>query len=141
VLACEPDGAPLLTKHCYGKGRVIFLGVPLEMILTTTPGVFHGAHASAAWQLYRYLADGALQGRAVRKEEPLLALTEHPVNEIGRIVVALNQSPGPLKTRVRLADGWRLADCLHGVARSEGRDILLDLPPCDGIVMQVGMKG
>jgi hypothetical protein len=56
VLASEPEGTPLLTEYRYGKGRVIFLGVPLEMTLTTTPGVFHGANASTAWQLFRYIA-------------------------------------------------------------------------------------
>jgi hypothetical protein len=140
VLASEPEGAPLLTEYRYGKGRVIFLGVSLEMTLTTTPGVFHGANASAAWQLYRYLADGAMQGRAVRKEEPLLALTEHPVSETERIVVAVNQSPGQLKARVRLVDGWRLAECLHGEARVEGREIVLDMLACDGVVLRAVMK-
>jgi hypothetical protein len=140
VLASEPEGAPLLTEYRYGKGRVIFLGVSLEMTLTTTPGVFHGANASAAWQLYCYIADGAMQGRAVRKEEPLLALTEHPVSETERIIVAVNQSPGPLKARVRLTDGWRLAECLHGEARVEGWEILFDLLACDGSVLRVETK-
>jgi hypothetical protein len=140
VLASEPEGAPLLTEYRYGQGRVIFLGVSLEMTLTTTPGVFHGANASAAWQLYCYIADGAMQGRAVRKEEPLLALTEHPVSETERIVVAVNQSPGQLKARVRLVDGWRLAECLHGEARVEGREILFDLLACDGSVLRVETK-
>ena len=66
-----------------------------------------------------------------------MALTEHPVNETERIVVAVNQSPGPLKARVRLADGWRLAECLHGEARAEGREILFELLACDGAVLRV----
>lgn len=111
------------------------------MTLTTTPGIFHGANASTAWQLYRYVAEGAMQRRVARKEEPLLALTEHPVNETRRIVVAVNQSPGSLNTGVRLADGWRLAECLHGVARVEGREILLDLLACDGAVLRLEGKG
>jgi hypothetical protein len=81
------------------------------MTLTTTPGVFHGANASAAWQLYCYIADGAMQGRAVRKEEPLLALTEHPVSETERIIVAVNQS----ETRGRVSTFYNLVLVLWAV--------------------------
>jgi hypothetical protein len=39
-----------------------------------------------------------------------------------------------------LADGWRLAECLHGEARVEGREIVLDMRACDGSVLRVETK-
>lgn len=136
VLAREPDGSPLLAEHHYGKGRVVFLGVPLEMMMTTTPGAFHGPAATAAWQLYRYLATGAMQNRIVTKEDPLLALTEHPVSATECILVALNQSPESRVARLKPAPGWKLTECLHGTAVVEGDALRLELPPCEGAVMR-----
>jgi hypothetical protein len=78
---------------------------------------------------------------ALSRAEPLLALTEQAVSATERIVVAVNQSPAPLRTHARLADGWRLVECLHGAARADGRDVLLDLPSCDGAVLRVGCGG
>ncbi len=137
VLAVEPDGSPLLSEHRFGKGRVFFLGVPLEMTLTTTPGVFHGPKASAAWRLYSHLAAEAMADRAMHKDEPLLALTEHPIGASERIVVAVNQSPLLLSARIRSGEGWRLAQCLHGTARADGDGVALELPPCDGTILRV----
>jgi len=43
--------------------------------------------------------------------------------------------------QTRLADGWRPVECLHGAARADGRDVLLDLAPCDGAILRVGGGG
>jgi hypothetical protein len=140
ILATEPGGSPLLAEHRYGQGRVVFLATPLETTLATLPGAFHAPDAPAAWQLYRHFAGGALRRRATQKDHPFLAVTEHAVNETERIVVALNQSPQPMKTGLKLADGWSLAECCHGGARAENGSIELNLSPCDGVVIRILRK-
>ena len=78
VLGHEPDGNPAFSVASCGKGKVYFLGVPMEMLLTRTPGSFHAPDAPPCWQVYRHIAADALAGRAVRKQHPLVAVTEHP---------------------------------------------------------------
>jgi hypothetical protein len=141
VLASEPGGSALLSEHRYGKGRVVFLAVPLEATLANTPGVFHAPGAPAAWPLYRLIAGEALRRRVTQKEHPLLAVTEHVVRETERIVVAINQSPCPMNTDLTLADRWSLAECCHGSAQAKAGGIGLDLPPCNGAVLRVVSAG
>ncbi|MEK7271080.1 MAG: cellulase family glycosylhydrolase [Planctomycetota bacterium] len=137
VLAREADGNPLLTVHPRGKGRVFFLGVPLEMNLTNAAGAFHGERATSAWRLYAHVAARAMKERAVHKDSPLLAVTEHRVSARDRVVVALNQSPAILATRLELRRGWALASVLHGTAAAAGGDLSLQLPPCDAAVLRL----
>jgi hypothetical protein len=99
--------------------------------------VFHAPDAPAAWPLYRLIAGEALRRRVTQKEHPLLAVTEHPVNAGERIVVAINQSSLPMNTRLKLDDGWSLREGWHGAVHGAGREILLELPPCDGAVLRV----
>ncbi|MFA5206984.1 MAG: beta-mannanase, partial [Lentisphaeria bacterium] len=137
VLGREADGNPLFSEYRYGKGRVFFLGVPLEMQLARTPGVFHRATAPECWRVYAHMAADALKGRVVAKTEPLLAVTEHPVGRDDLLVVAVNQSPEPLAASLRLARGWRLAAALHGQAVSARGGVALRLPPCDAAVLRL----
>jgi hypothetical protein len=135
VLGREADGNPAFTECAYGKGRVFFLSVPLEMHLTQTPGAFHAADAPPCWKVYAHVAGRALAGRAVRKTDPLLALTEHRLSPRRRVVVAVNQGPARLRDTLTLKGGWRLARVLYGTARGRGPEVALTLAPNDGGVM------
>jgi hypothetical protein len=137
VLGREADGNPVFTEYRYGKGRVFFLGVPLEMQLARTPGVFHQAAAPECWRIYAHVAADALKARVVAKTHPLLAVTEHPVGQDELVVVEVNQSPEPLATALRLARGWRLAAALHGNAVAARGGVALRLPPCDAAVLRL----
>jgi len=114
VLASEEDGNPALTVTTLGRGKVVFCAVPLEMWHTRTPGVFHAENASQAWRWYRWLAHEAVAGRAVTKEAPEVAVTEHALSEGERLVVAVNHAPHAVEAGLALAEGWRVAERLHG---------------------------
>ena len=137
VLGREPDGNPLFTEYSYGQGRVFFLGVPLELNLAHTPGAFHQADAPASWKVYAHVAAAALRERAVAKEHSLLAVTEHTLSATERLVVAVNQSPEPLSTRLRLMRGWKLTEPLRGEVVLARGNLRLRLPPCDAAVLRV----
>ncbi len=94
VLGREPDGNPAFTCFSYGQGKVYFLSVPIELALARTPGGFHGPRAQPFWEIYRRVAEDVLAGRAVRKNHPLLGLTEHPLDE-GRRDRGRQLQPGP----------------------------------------------
>ena len=118
VLARETDGNPVFTCAPYGKGKVYFLSIPLEKELTTTPGSFHSPAAQPAWQVWQWIARDVLDSRVARKDHPQVGLTEHPLNERQRVLVALNYSPAPVQTHVALAAGWQVGQVWHGAAPS-----------------------
>ena len=116
VLAIEEDGNPAFTVAEYGKGRVFFLSVPLEMMVTRTPGALHRADAPPYWRVYRYVAQEVIERRIVRKRHPMLGVTEHPVDDGRLIVVAVNTFPEPAQDSLKLAAGWSVSEVLHGDA-------------------------
>ena len=118
VLAREADGNPIFTCAPYGKGKVYFLSIPLEKELTTTPGSFHSPTAQPAWQVWQWIARDVLDSRVARKDHPQVGLTEHPLNERQRVLIALNYSPAPVQTNIALAAGWQVGQVWHGVAPS-----------------------
>ncbi len=114
VLATESDGNPALTVMTYGKGNVYFLGFPLEMYLTTTPGAFHKDRAQSLWKLYRHIAAPLIENRVVTKTHPMLGVTEHPKPDGSRVIVAINYSPAPVQDTLTLAEDWALDEVWYG---------------------------
>ena len=139
VLMREPDGNPLFTLYRLGRGRVFFLGMPLETELARQPGAFLSSEAHV--EIYRRSADRVLTGRAIRKDHPLLALTEHPVNKNERLVVAISLSSKPLSDNLRISSGWRLGKVWQGLLRRTDAGQHLTLPACSAAVFQLTRRG
>jgi hypothetical protein len=114
VLGRETDGNPAFTCNSYGKGKIYFLSVPVELELTRMPGGLHTPDAPPFWKIYRTITDGLLSGRAVSKDNPLIGLTEHHLAQDQRIVVAINYSPDTQSPVLTLAPGWSPTKTWHG---------------------------
>jgi hypothetical protein len=133
VLGREPDGNPAFTRYAYGAGQVTFLSVPIERILTETPGAFLPG-APEWWRLYAQVAGPALAGRAVTRTNPLLGITEHPLNANERWVVAINYSPDALSEPLNLAPDWQMCETVYG--QVDG--LTLRLKPNDAVIFRIG---
>jgi hypothetical protein len=108
---------------------VFFLSVPLERVLTETPGAFLPG-APAWWKVYATIADRVLAGRVVSRANPLVGLTEHPLNDNERWVVAINYGPQAVEEELRMAGGWQVCEVAHGqldgsCARMKANDALV----------------
>jgi hypothetical protein len=125
TLGIEEDGNPAFTVAPYGRGEVYFLSVPMEMMVTRTPGALHHPDAPPYWRIYRYFAGDALEQRVVRKQHPMLGVTEHPLDDGRMVVIGVNYSPEPLQDTWKLAEGWALQQVLHGDV--EGREGWLEV--------------
>lgn len=119
VLAREEDGNPVFTRAPYGKGALYFLSAPIERELTHTPGSFHRPDAPAMWQVYRHIAQPALAGRIAAKDQPMVGLTEHALEDGRRALVVINYSPQAISTRLTLAQGWRITEVWRGAAPAQ----------------------
>ncbi|MFN2285000.1 MAG: beta-mannanase [Anaerolineae bacterium] len=135
VLGIETDGNPAFTRAPYGKGWVYFLGFPLEMVLTTTPGAFHAPEAQPFWRLYRAIAQPFMQDRIIVKHHPMLGVTEHPLDALCRVVVVINYSHEPVETTLDLAPGWTLGPVWYGAStRTSETTLKISLPQNDAYV-------
>lgn len=121
ILAKESDGNPVFTRTTLGKGKAFLLGVPLELHTVQTPGSFHAKGKPPFWRLYRRVADEIAGNRWVRKDNPMVGLTEHPFPDGSRLVIAINYSPDRVTVRLALARGCRFGNALHGPSPRNGR--------------------
>ena len=120
VLGREPDGNPVFTSAAYGKGRIFFLGVPIELELSNVPAAFHGPTAQPFWTVYRRLSQGLLEDRVVGKDLPQVGVTEHRLAARSRVVVLINYSPAPVAGCLTLRSGWSVGKTWYGKAPVAG---------------------
>ena len=133
VLAREPDGNPAFTRFDYGQGEIFFLSAPLETALANLPGAFHAPDAQPFWRIYQRVGEKILAGRAVRKTQPMLGITEHPLDETERVVMVVNYSPAAARERLEFAPGWSVSAAYRGALE----DGVLTLPPNDAAVFHI----
>lgn len=105
VLAADETGAPAFTVAQYGKGRVFFLAFPLEQQLLGEENAF--APESAPYYRF-YEALGRSPEKIARASVRTTALTEHPLGDGRRVIVAVSYADE--KPSFRLADGWRIEE-------------------------------
>ncbi|MBI3986925.1 MAG: hypothetical protein HY343_08405, partial [Lentisphaerae bacterium] len=95
------------------------------------------AGAPPCWQIYRHIVEPLLAGRAARKSHPLLAVTEHPLGEARRLIVAINHCATTLNETLSLNPGWEIGAIHRGRPRCE-RDLVRGTwPSNDAIVFEV----
>lgn len=110
---------PAFSSHTWGAGRVLFLSVPIEQHVSNTPGVFIVPDAQPFWKIYQYIHQTLMVSRAVTKDNPLVGITEHPLDENRRVIVLVNYSPTPQLVKLTLTPGWRTADEWYGPLPAE----------------------
>jgi hypothetical protein len=114
VLGSESDGNPVFTCADYGKGKVFFLSVSLELALANLPGAFHAPNQPPCWRIYQFLADAVKTQRIARKTNPFLGLTEHCLSDDRRVMVLINYSPHPQSDKIQLAANWQVKEIWYG---------------------------
>jgi len=120
VLGRDQDGRPAFTCVPYGKGQILYLNAPLEASIMDRPDSF-GDDAPAFCRIYAMAARRAGILRVVRRDDPQVTLTEHPMDGGARLaVVAVNNCTTRRATRLEIAAGWRVAACHNGEWDADG---------------------
>lgn len=112
VLAENQYGDPVFVCNSYGKGKIYFLSFPLESILAGMPHAFT-AEALPYRRFYETFSSAA-DDRACVSRHPSVLLTEHPISEHRRLVVAVNYDAKPQTAQLVLRDGWQVREVLRG---------------------------
>lgn len=114
VLAREKDGNPVFTVNSYGKGKIYFLSVPLEMSATETAGSFTDS-TSEYWKIYQTIASDLIKRtRTVTKTDPLVGITEHDLSATQKVIVLVNYSPNDKSVALNIKPGWTVERALYG---------------------------
>lgn len=138
VLGAEPDGNPAFTRSAYGKGTVYLLTVPLETFLIRQPDVFHDATAAPFHRFYEEVSANVRQGRVLGVKSPQVGVTEHPRDDRFRYAVLVNYGSVPVRPRLGLREGWRVARTLRGASVENE---ILSLPANDAAVLALERTG
>lgn len=126
VLGREGDGNPVFTSVDYGKGRIFLCTAPLELESARTPGAY--GPGAVAWRVYAAIAAGLSPRRVAAKALASTALTEHPVDDGRRLLVAINHHHEAVEERVVVAEGWRVERVLYGHGAIAEGSVALALP-------------
>jgi beta-galactosidase len=114
VLAHEKDGNPIFTVNAYGKGKIYYLGLPIEMNLTLKPGAFT-ENPAECWKIYKAIsAEVVAKNRIVTKNDPFVGITEHDLSANQKVVVLVNYSPSDKEVPLNLASGWSIEKVFYG---------------------------
>lgn len=114
VLAAEADGNPVFTVVEYGKGRVFFLSLPLELDLIRRPEACYKTDEFPFWTIYAEFSRRARADRAVQGSYPLIGITEHDRYDGTRIAVFVNYSDQTAAIDLLLSEQWAFDECLYG---------------------------
>jgi hypothetical protein len=134
VLGREEDGNPVFTSAKYGEGKIYFLALPLEASLARMPGVFHSHPDQQYWKIYHNFAETSLQQRIIRKNDPMVGLTEHMLDQIRCLVIAINYEPDSRHGSFDIEPGWKLESFWRGDGLTVDHHLQIDLPGNDAFV-------
>lgn len=113
VLASDCDGTPVMTSRAYGKGKLLFLSVPIERHAANQPRAFLPGSESY-YKIYQLAAAAAGVERSVTRTNPSLTLTEHRLARCELLVIAVNNTPDPITDAITAGAGWAFDRVLCG---------------------------
>lgn len=133
VLAHENDDNPIFTVNSYGKGKIYFLGFPMEMNLTQIPGGFT-EKPDECWKVYQAIAAEIInENRTVQKNDPYVGITEHDLSPDKKVIVLVNYSPVDRDVALSINTKWKVEKTLYGKLQGNS---MVKLKANDACVLQ-----
>jgi len=124
VLARDGEGRAVFTVAEYGKGKLIFLALPLENALRDAPRAFEADSPDYA-AVYRVIRDLTGIRREVSVADPMVTLTEHPSPDGTLEVVAVNNAGTDKTVGLKWRDALEPTGCLLG-GSLQGNELALE---------------
>lgn len=120
VFARDCDGNPTGIVNQYGKGKIVLLTAPLEMMLAHQQGRMK--EEQNYHRVYKYIKKLADSQKVAVIDKANVGLTEHRMDENHRILVLINYDPEPAEVSLDLSDGWKVEKYLKGSLHIPGND-------------------
>ena len=103
ILAEDDAGAPVYLKADYGKGQLFLLMAPLETAIYEKTDVFEKPY----YKFYGKVAEKLRQDKIITSDNPMVCVTEHPVNKAERIVVITAYTEEETDASFSIKQGWQ----------------------------------
>ena len=113
VLACDENNNPVFTVSQYGKGKLIFLAMPLEYSLVEAKRAFQENAPNYA-NVYKVIAEISNINRVVYCDDSMISLTEHPCKNGNIDIVAVNNSNDDKIVDISWNEKFVAIDCING---------------------------
>lgn len=120
ILARDETGNPVCMIRKHGKGAVMLLTGPLEMMLARQPGRI--AAEPEYYRIYQYLRDRVSGRKIARIDNVNVGITEHIVDERRRLLVLVNYDPELAEIHLHLEEEWTIGNLLLGTLQIPGND-------------------
>ena len=102
-LAKNKDGKDVFLKSSYGKGTIFTLMYPMETYLYNEMDVFS---EKEHYRIYDKIRESLKSPKVVSCENRMIGITEHPINDTERFVIASNYGKDA-SISFKLEDGWK----------------------------------
>ena len=112
VILSDDRGMPVIAEKAYGKGRLVFVSVPIEINAATHMSEVRDGRdvpyieSHNFWKIYE-LAGLRSADKCARSSVPTVGVTEHPVSENEKILCVLNHTPADRCAKITLDGGWK----------------------------------
>ena len=128
----EACGNPFYVRKQHGKGEIYTLLYPIEKMLTEQAGAFHNEALVQYDLIYRKFA-GKGKKHIADTDSRFIRITEHPVDENTRYIVAVNYSDKDRTANLILDPEWKVEEVFTGNCEAN----ILSIPACDGVILRV----
>jgi endo-1,4-beta-mannosidase len=133
----EEDGNAAFTEVEYGKGKVYFLTVPVEIHVIKENSSFTSGNSQPYYKLYEEILKNSTSGKVVKKNNPYIGVTEHAMDGENNIVVAVNYNTEELSAELSLKEGWSYKEGLYGNISVEDNIIKSSLKPNEAMIFML----
>lgn len=128
----ETSENPVFVKKQYGKGEIYTLLYPIEKMLSGQVGAFHNEEMAQYDLIYRKFA-GKGSKHIADTDSRFIRITEHPVDDKTRYIVAVNYSGEDRIANLTLDPSWNVSEVFTG----QYENGVLSVPACDGVIIKV----
>jgi len=111
VLAETDEGLPFMSRYTYGSGQVYLINAPIERIAATYPGITDGGRRQQLYKFYRSL-NLRSKKRSCDCSDPLVGLTEHPLDAQSRIIMVQNYALVDREIILNVEKGCKVLNCV-----------------------------
>lgn len=115
-----------------GKGRIITVTVPLEMLMLENKGSYQ---KYPAFELYRMIGKDIVEKNILSSTDSEVIITEHPEDGNTVYAIACNCSPDKKQVKPIIKNGWKIDKIYSDSAEVKEENGVIDMPNNSGVLL------
>lgn len=115
-----------------GKGRIIAIGLPFEMILLNNKESYQ---KYPAYELYRMIGKDIVEKNILCSTDSEVIITEHPEDENTTYAIVCNCSPDKKRVKPTVKSGWKIDKIYSDSAEVKEESGVINMPNNSGALL------